>query len=216
MPGRPTVRGPPPEAGIQSKIAGLRTVKVFAIVVALLVSVIVGLLALKTGLAPFGGSPQDRTAKVEPIRPVAPSSTGDAPKTDSPGTRTVPPAPDLPGAAEEPRRKEDVAPSEGKQKALPALDVASLEKRLRDTKAIGFFTKLSLKNQLDDLLAQVRAFHESRSEATLAQLRERYDLLLLKVLSLLQDSDQRLARDISASREGLWSLLADPAKFRNL
>ena len=99
---------------------------------------------------------------------------------------------------------------------MPALDVASLEKRLRDTKAIGFFTKLSLKNQLDDLLAQVRAFHESRSEATLAQLRERYDLLLLKVLSLLQDSDQRLARDISASREGLWSLLADPAKFRNL
>jgi hypothetical protein len=197
-------------------MAGLRTVKVYAAVAALLVSVIAGLLALKTGFAPFKGSQQDRTAVVEPIRPIAPSSTGDVPKTDSPGTRTVPMAPDSPGPTEEPRRKEDAAPSEGKQEAPPALDVASLEKRLRDTRAIGFFTKLSLKNQLDDLLAQIRAFHEARSGATLAQLRERYDLLLLKVLSLLQDSDKVLARDISASREVLWSLLADPAKFRNL
>jgi len=43
-----------------------------------------------------------------------------------------------------------------------------------------------------------------------------YDLLLLKVLSLLQDKDPALARDIAASREALWNLLADPAKFANL
>ncbi len=190
--------------------------KVYATVTALLVSFIVGLLVLKTGFAPFRGSQQDRTAEVESIRPVAPSSTADAPKTDSPGTRTVPMAPDAPGPTEEPRRRENAAPSEGKQEASPALDVASLEKRLRETKAIGFFTKLSLKNQMDDLLAQFRAFHEARSGVTLAQLRERYDLLLLKVLALLQDSDQMLARDVSASREVLWSLLADPAKFRKL
>jgi len=35
----------------------------------------------------------------------------------------------------------------------------------------------------------------------------------MKVLSLLQDSDAALARDIVASREAIWSLLADPAKF---
>ena len=189
--------------------------KVYTTVTALLVSFIVGSLALATDSVPFRCSQQDWTAEEEPIRPVAPSSTGDAPKTDSPGTRTVPTAPDSPGPTEQPRRKEDAAPSEGKQEA-PALNVASLEKRLRETKAIGFFTKLSLKNQVDDLLAQVRAFHEARSGATLAQLRERYDLLLLKILSLLQESDQLLARDISASREVLWSLLADPVKFRNL
>jgi hypothetical protein len=35
-------------------------------------------------------------------------------------------------------------------------------------------------------------------------------------LSLLQDKDPALARDIAASRAALWNLLADPAKFANL
>jgi len=198
----------------------MRTVKIYATVTAVVVSFIVGLLALTTESPPLKRSPQDRAAGVEPIRPVAPSPTepagGTAPKTDSPGTGTLPTAPDSPVPAEQPQRKENAAPSEGKQEAPPALDLASLEKRLRETKAIGFFTKLSLKNQVDDLRERFRAFHAARSGAALAELRERYDLLLLKVLALLQDSDPLLAYDISASREVLWGLLADPAKFRNL
>ena len=78
------------------------------------------------------------------------------------------------------------------------------------------FTKLSLKNQVDDLLEQFRTFHQGRDKAALATLRQQYDLLLLKVLALLQDKDPVLARDISTSREALWNLLADPAKFENL
>jgi hypothetical protein len=97
----------------------------------------------------------------------------------------------------------------------PALDLTSLEKRLRETKAIGVFTKLSLKNQVDDLLEQLAAFHEGRGQIPLAKLRESYDLLLLKVLSLRQDKDPALARDIAVSREALWNLLADPVKFAN-
>ena len=77
-------------------------------------------------------------------------------------------------------------------------------------------TKLSLKNLVDDLLEQLAAFHEGRGQTPLATLRESYDLLFLKVLSLLQDQDPALARDIAASREALWNLLADPAKFANL
>jgi hypothetical protein len=96
------------------------------------------------------------------------------------------------------------------------LDLKSLEKRLRDTKAIGVFTKLSLKNQVDDLLSQFRTFHEGKSGAKLTTLRESYDLLIMKVLSLLQDVDAPLARDIAASREALWGLLADPVKFATL
>jgi hypothetical protein len=91
-----------------------------------------------------------------------------------------------------------------------------LEQRLRDTKAIGVFTKLSLKNQVDDLLTQFRAFHQGRAGAVLTELRERYNLLLLKVLSLLQGSDPVLAQAIAGSREAIWGLLADPAKFATL
>jgi hypothetical protein len=100
--------------------------------------------------------------------------------------------------------------------AAPALDLASLEQRLKDTKAIGIFTKLSLKNQVDDLLARFRDFYNKKGTTTLTDLRQKYDLLLLKVLSVLQDGDPALAAAISASRETLWRILADPQKFATL
>jgi hypothetical protein len=100
--------------------------------------------------------------------------------------------------------------------AAPSLDITSLEQRLRDTRAIGLFTKLSLKNQVDDLLSQFRSFHGRKSSLSLNELRQRYDLLLLKVLSLLQDGDPPLASAISGSREALWSILSDPQKFAKL
>jgi hypothetical protein len=128
----------------------------------------------------------------------------------------TPKAPAAPAPPATPRGKNPVAPAPGRQAATAPLDLKSLEKRLRDTKAIGVFTKLSLKNQVDDLLSQFRTFHEGKSGAKLTTLRESYDLLIMKVLSLLQDIDASLARDIAASREAIWSLLADPVKFATL
>jgi hypothetical protein len=75
------------------------------------------------------------------------------------------------------------------------------------------FTKLSLKNQVDGLLAQFKAFHQGQSRSTLGQLRQQYELLLMKVVSLLQDGDPALASTILASREALWGFLIDPKKF---
>ncbi len=97
--------------------------------------------------------------------------------------------------------------------APAALDLPTLEARLKDTPAIGLFTKLSIKNQVDDLIAQFRAFHGGRPRPTLAQLRERFELLLLKVVTLLQDDDPALASAVSGSREALWAVLSDPKKF---
>jgi hypothetical protein len=100
--------------------------------------------------------------------------------------------------------------------AAPTLDLNSLKDRLKDTRAIGLFTKLSLKNQVDDLLSQLRAFHAKKSSTSLGELRQRYDLLLLKVLSLLQDGDPPLATAISQSRDSIWSILSDPQQFAKL
>lgn len=104
------------------------------------------------------------------------------------------------------------APVAAKQ-ATPPLDLKSLEARLRETRAVGVFTKISLKNQVDDLLNQFRAYHQRQTTTTLAALRQSYNLLMLKVLTLLQDSDPSLARDIVTSREAIWSILADRKKF---
>jgi hypothetical protein len=101
-------------------------------------------------------------------------------------------------------------------RATPALDLKSLEQRLRETRAIGSFTKLSLKNQVDDLLDDFRAYYSGKLKTQLSALRQRYDLLMMKVLSLLQDSDTALAAAISSSREDIWGILKDPVKFQQI
>jgi hypothetical protein len=124
---------------------------------------------------------------------------------DTPPAKTkVPAAP--------PRKTESAAPADGKQDP-PPVDLPSLERQLRETRAIGLFTKIALKNQIDDLVNQFREYHRKPEKTALAGLRQRYDMLLLKLLSLLQDSDPPLAHTIVASRDTLWSLLTDPAKF---
>ena len=100
--------------------------------------------------------------------------------------------------------------------APASLDLNSLKEQLKETRAIGVFTKLSLKNQVDDLLQEFRDFYRGGAKITMAQLRRSYDLLLMKVLSLIQDADQRLASAIVASREAIWGLLADQQKFSTL
>jgi hypothetical protein len=93
------------------------------------------------------------------------------------------------------------------------LDFTSLGARLRTTKAIGVLTKLSVKNQADDLLAQFRDYHTQRGAATLPDLRLSYDMLVFKLLSLVQDADPPLATDINRSRTAIWDILSDQKKF---
>ncbi|MEO8567086.1 MAG: hypothetical protein ABI541_11940 [Betaproteobacteria bacterium] len=98
----------------------------------------------------------------------------------------------------------------------PSLDLKALETKLKETKAIGVMTKLSIKNQVDDLLSQFRTFYQGRLKTTLAELRRPFDLLVLKLLALLQDSDPTLAAAIVASREAIWGILSDRTKFASL
>jgi hypothetical protein len=110
------------------------------------------------------------------------------------------------------------APAPSPANATTALDLEALKTELKQTRAIGVMTKLSLKNKVDDLLDEFRQYHAGKPlpTPTLAELRRTYDLLMMKVLSLLQDRDQKLASDIVSSREQIWGLLADPKKFATL
>ena len=139
---------------------------------------------------------------------------------------TPPPAPAAPppvAAAKAPAPAPAKAAPAAPAKAAPTpvakapqpapLDIKTLEQRLKDTHAIGIMTKLSLKNQVDDLLAKFKAFHAGSRPPTLTDLRPAYEMLLMKVLSLLQDSDKALANDINASRDAIWGILTDRQKF---
>jgi len=153
---------------------------------------------------------------VPPAVPVTPIASGptnhDVAKPETSTTKAPIQAPRAPPPATQLPQKEAPAPALAKPET-PPLDLKSLETRLKETKAIGVFTKLALKNQVDDLLDQFRAFYLGRLKTSLSELRRSYDLLVLKVLALLQDADPPLANAIAASRESIWGILSNPAKF---
>ena len=132
-------------------------------------------------------------------------------------TAAIPPAAAKAAVLPAPLVKKDIAPAAPvRPAAAPSLDMKSLEARLKETQAIGVFTKLALKNQVNDLLEQFRAFYRGQLKITLTELRRPYEMLLQKVLALLQDGDPPLAGAIVASREAIWGILADPAKFATI
>jgi len=153
-------------------------------------------------------------AQEQPVAPPAKAAAAKAKeKPAAPPAKTAAAKPHAPApAAPQPVAKAPAA-SPPAQAAAPRLDLTGLEKRLKDSDAIGVMTKLSLKNQVDDLVERFRAYHAGSRPPTLDQLRPSFDLLLMKVLSLLQDKDPKLAGDIHASRDAIWSVLADPAKL---
>lgn len=112
-------------------------------------------------------------------------------------------------------KTEEQAPAEEPAPAEPAieLDLDQLETRLRKTKAIGVFTKLELKGQVGDLLDDFEGYHEQDSQLSLEQLEERFDLLVMKLLLLLQDDDPELHRDIADARPTLWATLSNADQF---
>jgi hypothetical protein len=150
------------------------------------------------------------SASVQTTAPAQPSSPVLAPAPPKPRPPApTPPKPVAPAVVTPP-------PTVAAPAASPTLDLASLEQRLRDTKAIGVFTKLSLKNQVDDLLADFRTLYKKSKPPPGPAFRQRYDLLLLKVLTLLQDADPPLAAAITSSKEAIWSILADPDKLAKI
>lgn len=153
--------------------------------------------------------------------PAKPATTATSKPEDK--EKSAPPAATKP-AAPAPTTKPATPPAQTAAKPAappaptknPTLDLTALKDQLKSTKAIGLMTKLTLKNQVDDLLDGFRDHYAGKGKSSISQLRQSYDMLMMKVLSLLQDKDQKLASDIVASREVIWALLADPKKFATL
>lgn len=94
------------------------------------------------------------------------------------------------------------------------LNLPLLEERLRDTKAIPAARKAELMTEIDALLGQFRQAYATGNPG-LSSLREPYTRLMTKMQSLAK-RDQRLARDIAASKEPIWESLTDRSQFASL
>ena len=141
----------------------------------------------------------------EPLPPIV------APAKAAPAAVTAP-------VAKVPPRKQDdpVAAIAPVAPAAALLDVAALRARLRETVAIGVLAKISLSNQVDELLESFRNHYGGAQKTSLAALRKPYDELVMKVLDMLQERDPSLARSISSSREAIWEILADRERFSSM
>ncbi|MBL4775118.1 MAG: hypothetical protein JKY87_03575 [Mariprofundus sp.] len=95
---------------------------------------------------------------------------------------------------------------------IKKVNVDVLKKRLRKTKAIGFFTKLTIRSDLLDLMRNIKRYRKkSILNDKLTEVRISFDGLLLKIIALL-DQDPDLSRDLYVGREMIWqSLLEEKA-----
>lgn len=96
------------------------------------------------------------------------------------------------------------------------LDLKQLENGIKKTKAVGLMTKIKLKGQINKLLDEIKAYHTGSSPFTLEQLRERFDLLYMKIVSLTQDKDTDLHLQLCVSWDLIWDSLQDPLQFKAL
>lgn len=197
---------------------------------------LIAALALLLAACTAPKAPEPPAATVPPPMVTAPAVTAPVPAPTPPALviATPPPAPAAPAVAT-PVTTTPATPAPAPAKvappvrtptpavtqkapaaAPPPMALATLEQRLKDTDAIGVFTKIALKNQVDDLLNRAKAHHQNNGNPTLAQLRQSYDQLLGKVHGLLKDGDPALANAIAGSREALWTVLTDPVKFAKL
>ena len=107
-------------------------------------------------------------------------------------------------------------PLTGDGGSMDDFDLDALVDQIAHSKALGFLTKLSLKRDIDGFLKDVRNYHEGKGGNSLEQLRERYDVLVHKLVVLLQDGDRALVKSIDDSRDKLWAVIADEKKFASL
>ena len=170
-------------------------------------------------------APRPSATPQEP--PAIPKQNAAAPAQQTPGPAPAP-APRQPAVAPAPPRDDTatrptpakppapLVPEGNTTASVSPLDLNRLKQGLKNTKAIGIFSKLTLKSQMDDLLDWFREYHWGKGKRSLTDLRRSFDLLVMKVLSLVQDEDKKLASDILGSREAIWGLLADPKAFAAL
>ena len=161
--------------------------------------------------------PAPQAAPVQPAKPVAaPSKPAPAAKSAAAKSAAAK------SAAARPAPSASAGSSSSAGSTQPAnagdgqLSLTALEQRLKSTNAIGVMTKITLKNQVDELVERFRAYHDGRDKTPLSQLRHPYDSLIMKVTSLLQDKDPSLASSIAQSREAIWAILTDRNRFSSL
>jgi len=89
------------------------------------------------------------------------------------------------------------------------VDFKVLKDRLKHTNAIGFFTKLAIRNDIVDLMDKIKQYRKkSMLKEKMKEIRASFDGLLLKIIALLEE-DPDLSHDLYVGRESIWESLLE-------
>lgn len=130
------------------------------------------------------------------------------PSTDKPKPPVATPTPIAIASPPKPGPAPETRPAP----AAP-LDLDALRARLRETSAIGLMAKIELRSQVDALVERFRAHHAGGQPSAIDALRQSFNALVQKVLTLIREGDPSLAAMLASSREAIWGVLEDPVKF---
>jgi len=86
-------------------------------------------------------------------------------------------------------------------------DLDTLQGQLKSTKAVGNMTKLKLRGEINTVLARINAFYAGKSKFSLDQISEQFDLLYMKIVSIVADKDADLHRQLCNSWDSVWESL---------
>jgi hypothetical protein len=163
------------------------------------------------GSEPETAPTEPRTSPPEVPAPAAPEPSAPVPEPAAPPAGALAPAP-APALAPLPQPE---APPPDPGPAEASISLEELGARIKATPAIGTFSKLALKNDIDDLVDDLRGYHEHH-EGDLDDLHQRYEALVLKLLALLEEDEPELALALAKSRDDIWSRLVNPVEFAKL
>ena len=81
--------------------------------------------------------------------------------------------------------------------------------RLKETDALGVFTKLALKGDVEEIIEMAHEYQSLAALPKLQSVRERFDGLVLKTITLLNDKDPDLAADMYQARDLVWESILE-------
>lgn len=87
------------------------------------------------------------------------------------------------------------------------INLETLTERLKETPAIGVFTKLAIHSDIIDLKDEIKTYkRKSVLQSKIESVRAKFDGLLMKIIALLE-ADPDLSRDLYTARESIWKSL---------
>jgi len=148
--------------------------------------------------------------QVEVVKPVKRTVSNPVTKEPVSKTASVSKAAAVPKAAPVSKVStvSEAKPEKAKAEQI-TVDIETLKTRLKETDAIGVFTKLAIRSDIVDLVDEInRHRKQSKLELKMAEMRAHFDGLLLKIVALLE-GDPVLSRDLYVSRESIWKSLLE-------